>query len=99
MQVHTNNLRQNLPIYCVSSFHHLYFQQLSLDFILLWCIMAYLCHREWLLLYSSPTPDQRRDVCRAIIAKYPFLSDASGGYVSLLFIIVYSLFLLFIMFV
>ena len=33
-------------------------------------------------LYSSPTPDQRRDVCRAIITKYPFLSDAGGGYVS-----------------
>ncbi|XP_046842756.1 uncharacterized protein LOC124436825 isoform X2 [Xenia sp. Carnegie-2017] len=32
------------------------------------------------LFTVSPTPDQRRDVCRAIIAKYPFLSDASGGY-------------------
>ncbi|XP_046864009.1 uncharacterized protein LOC124457887 [Xenia sp. Carnegie-2017] len=32
------------------------------------------------LFTVSPTLDQRRDVCRAIIAKYPFLSDASGGY-------------------
>ncbi|CAB4011853.1 Hypothetical predicted protein, partial [Paramuricea clavata] len=28
----------------------------------------------------SPTPDQRRDVSRAIITKYPFLADAGGGY-------------------
>lgn len=33
-------------------------------------------------LYSAPTPDQRRDVCRAIVTKYPFLADACGGYVS-----------------
>jgi hypothetical protein len=32
--------------------------------------------------FSSPTPDQRRDVCRAIISKFPFLADIGGGYVS-----------------
>ena len=32
--------------------------------------------------FSSPTPDQRRDVCRAIITAYSFLADAGGGYVS-----------------
>ena len=31
--------------------------------------------------YSYPTPDQRRDVCRAVIAKHLFLGDAGGGYV------------------
>ncbi|CAB4028765.1 sterile alpha motif domain-containing 3-like isoform X1, partial [Paramuricea clavata] len=29
---------------------------------------------------SSPTPDQRRDVCRAIITTFPFLADVGGGY-------------------
>jgi hypothetical protein len=33
-------------------------------------------------IFSSPTPDQRRDVCRAIITTFPFLADVGGGYVS-----------------
>ena len=32
------------------------------------------------LFTISPTPDQRREVCRAIITSFPFLADASGGY-------------------
>ena len=36
-------------------------------------------------LSSSPTPDQRKEVCRAIISSFPYLADASGGYVSVLF--------------
>ena len=40
-------------------------------------------YKNWIFLcfYSSPTPDQRRDVCRAIVTKFPFLADAGGGYV------------------
>ena len=34
------------------------------------------------IYHSSPTPDQRRDVCRAIITVYPHQADADGGYVS-----------------
>ncbi|XP_028414671.1 uncharacterized protein LOC114537777 [Dendronephthya gigantea] len=32
------------------------------------------------LFTISPTPDQRRDVCRAIISKYPSLADVGGSY-------------------
>ncbi|CAB4035731.1 Hypothetical predicted protein [Paramuricea clavata] len=31
------------------------------------------------LFTISPTPDQRRDVCRAIVTRYPFLTDVVGG--------------------
>ena len=37
-------------------------------------------------LYSSPTPDQRRDVCRAIVTRYPFLADVGGGFVSIIIV-------------
>lgn len=37
----------------------------------------------YVCFYSSPTADQRRDVCRAIITKYPHLVDAGGGHVSI----------------
>lgn len=48
-------------------------------------------NNNFLCFYSSSTPDQRCDVCRTIITNFPFLADAGGGYVSILFLYICNL--------